>query len=381
MTTSPEPSAADTPWHRHAHARDWAARCSTLAMLSNSVWAARSCGDHRRADLIDKHHSKVLACCTGAMVMRDRSTGQIVSVPGHCNSRICPTCSRRRADTIRDRVAEVSRDLDSPRLITLTIRTAPGVPLADAIRHLRESFKRLRQQKAWKSHIRGGITVMEITRNAQTGAWHPHLHILADGVYWRQADLSQCWEVASGGSRIVDIRMIRSRKAAAEYVSKYVGKHPVRDQWPDSAAVEWVMAMAGQRVCQTFGCCHGRRLTREKVERPLGCEHLASLAAIWHDATHGDIRAQRIQRGLRWLAKNNGGLPASGPATVAPPRIDRFAGRIRRWVEGRQNKGLSNAARRHSIRPPTRNPDHRTLWSGQVPDPPTARFGMVDICA
>ena len=155
------------------------------------------------------------------------------------------------------RVTAAVRDMDQTRFMTLTVK-CNGQPLADRIDHLYASFRRMRQGKPWKAHVKGGMAVLEVTRNPHTGEWHPHLHVLADGVFFAHADLKAAWEDATGDSMIVDIRAVVSRANAARYVAAYVAKPADVHAWTEDSIVEYALALHGRRLVVAFGSMHGK---------------------------------------------------------------------------------------------------------------------------
>lgn len=162
---------------------------------------------------------------------------------------------------------QLIKTIDDVRMLTLTMR-ASNEPLKDQLKTLRESWNKFRRQKQIKAKIKGGLCVMEITHNAKTDRWHPHLHIVFEGDYLDQKKASECWAKAAAGSTIVDIRRIPSRMAAVNYLAKYVSKtsiFPVRDI---GRLDEWVTAVKGLREFSTFGSLHNRikKEIREKKE-------------------------------------------------------------------------------------------------------------------
>ena len=189
--------------------------------------------------------------------------------------------------------------MDSPRMITLTVRSTAAESLADLLAHLRSSFRRLRARAAWRAHVVGGIYTVEATHSPRTGAWHPHVHIIADGRYWNVQALQAEWNAASGDSYIVDIRPIRSKRGVARYVAKYVAKAADFAAWSDSVIEEYAEAMHGARLVHTLGNLHGRRLDADAGETIDGAEvarvPIGYLAAV---AASGAPRAERLVRRL-----------------------------------------------------------------------------------
>ena len=109
------------------------------------------------------------------------------------------------------------------RFITLTLRHT-DTPLADKLDRLTACFKKLRNSKCWKETQTGGAVMIEVKYDRDTGEWHPHLHIVAEGFFLHHQDLSAAWHAITTDSFRVDIRAIKTTKDAAFYVAKYVSK-------------------------------------------------------------------------------------------------------------------------------------------------------------
>ncbi|MBE3111870.1 MAG: protein rep, partial [Acidobacteria bacterium] len=182
-----------------------------------------------------------------------------------CHDRMCLPCQQRRSETLAQNIVRWIGKRPC-RMITLTIASSPA-SLAAQLDHLQDSYRRLRQRHAWKDRVQGAIGILEVTRNAETGHWHPHLHVLAWGSYWDQRHLSAEWEQASQGSRIVDIRLARSPEMIAKYAAKYVAKCLDASVYEDHPALcEYIRSMKGRRLVITSGDASSAHLTEELTE-------------------------------------------------------------------------------------------------------------------
>lgn len=180
----------------------------------------------------------------------------------YCHSRHCQPCMKAKATLLQMNLrAKIDNDKESKyRFITLTMQHA-DTDLAAQIRHLYESFKRLRKSATWHTTQSGGAAILEVKWSPETRQWHPHLHIVSAGKYLAQQDLSDAWRIASRGSYIVDIRRLDSAKDAAHYLAKYVTKGTSNDVWQDAeAAKQYVLALKGVRAASTFGTWRGYKL-------------------------------------------------------------------------------------------------------------------------
>ena len=139
-------------------------------------------------------------CQTSHLVFRHSREFLIMPVP--CLSPFCPSCSRRRAlqrvDQIREQITPRKRKLDL-RWITLTIRNTPLGTLNDTLDALLDAWKTLRRddsyrnQTPWSSRVKGYLWTLEVTFNNRARSWHPHIHILFDGKFYPNEELSAAW--------------------------------------------------------------------------------------------------------------------------------------------------------------------------------------------
>lgn len=236
-------------------------------------------------------------------------SGRIVPIPTRCRDRLCMTCSRERSKKTAARTTEACRRMNSIRLITLT---APAVaaPLREQLQQLRKALANFRRSKDWKRHVSGGFYVIEITLNHKTGLWHPHVHILADGEFWRQESIkcgwrdairhsTTAWSVEDDGHIIVDVRKVHDGRDAARYMAKYVSKAASIDQWPPEKICEYALAVAKMRSLATFGSLHGVSLDpADPNEAPEAALPLVPMGVLAVAAAAGDGEAVFALRAL-----------------------------------------------------------------------------------
>lgn len=138
-------------------------------------------------------------------------------------------------------------------MITLTLQSSPR-PLCEQLNSLRTYFKLLRRKKLWKHTQDYGYAVVEVTHNAKTRHWHPHIHVLANGRFIKQHELSLLWKTITHGSKIVDVRAVSARKPLGDYLTKYLTKDPPNDaiDCPERAR-EWYKALTNSKWLIRWG--------------------------------------------------------------------------------------------------------------------------------
>lgn len=149
------------------------------------------------------------------------------------------------------------------RFLTLTRRHSDR-PLSDQLDDLYKCFRRLRQRTLWKERVRGGCAMLELEYNHVSKRWHPHLHVLIEGDYIPQAQLSKTWLDVTGDSHVVDIRKVKNDFGAANYLTKYLTKAlPTHILRTVHLLQEAVPALKGRRFLLTFGTWTPAKLTTE----------------------------------------------------------------------------------------------------------------------
>jgi hypothetical protein len=154
----------------------------------------------------------------------------------------CPVCSAKirnhRSVEISTGAANWDRAGSAVYMITLTMPHDFGMPLAKLIPVIADSFRAIKQGRAWvrlrdSLGVVGTIRSMEVTHGAN--GWHPHLHVLffleGDPDAAKLADLAihvrRTWAraITASGFRVpnahgVDIQRCYSAAEAGQYIAK-----------------------------------------------------------------------------------------------------------------------------------------------------------------
>lgn len=191
----------------------------------------------------EQHHLYHRIYCTAC--------GKHFDVPVSCGNRFCPVCSFQRKKRVIRKINSILAFISpsvgySVKFITLTIPNQPDLRLMayDLIR----SFRRLRQRSFWRNRVVGGAYFMQVT--GRPGAWHAHLHILAESRYFPVDRLSALWSKVSTG-KIVHIKQV-PLTAAVNYVTAYIAGTELSSSDAVSAGFE----LRGLRLFQPFGTWH-----------------------------------------------------------------------------------------------------------------------------
>ena len=164
--------------------------------------------------------------------------------------------------------------------LTLTIRNIPDDDFGKGqVRRIRTYFTRLR--KAYPQ-IKGGFYVVQATNSGN--GWHLHLHVLYDGSFIPQSELSKTWDRVSCGSRIVYVEKARDPKTGLRYLlSDFSGAPRIRagDVYLYNAVFK------SSRLVQPFG-----KYRAVKLRVPFKCPNCGS--------TSWDLLENIIQAPRRW---------------------------------------------------------------------------------
>lgn len=241
------PITSDEEWMRHHNWRDKRSRVKQV--LGKSGTGARGM-------------DAFCNCGAECVVEWSESEKRYRLRGSYCHGRHCEPCQKSKSSLIINNLrAKLGAEPDRQyRFITLTLRHNRTTKLADQVKRLYACYKKLRQHKSWQRSQRGGAAMLEI-KLVERGGWHPHLHIVSEGVWMDKRELMNAWSEITGDSFVADIRQLSNKKDVAFYVGKYVTKGVNDAVWDDEEkAIEYVCAMRGVRSCATFGTWRGYKL-------------------------------------------------------------------------------------------------------------------------
>lgn len=150
-----------------------------------------------------------------------------------CGHRHCPMCQWRRGALLHAQLVQVAEEHlrrhpgDRALMLTLTVENCAPDALSRSASDVTNAFRRLSDMAPVKRAVRGWFRSMEITRNAQTGYYHPHLHVLlmvpaayfdkAQSLYIETQEWVKLWQKALrvDYAPICDVRAVGGRSAAS----------------------------------------------------------------------------------------------------------------------------------------------------------------------
>jgi len=207
-----------------------------------------------------------------------------------CKIRICPSCSKSRANKYYNTYYPYIGSLKCARsiydkglrLLTLTIKNQKD--LVKSINDIYESFIRLRRRSYFKNRVKGGLGAIEITKDKQN-MYHTHVHLIVDSSYLamkhqigKDSKLVKEWKIASKGSSIVDIRKISYAAGGLKYVLKYISKG---SNIPIKEYPIFYKLTKKRRLLFTFGTFYNHKAQLNKPYCPqCGCSYFFAISEI-----------------------------------------------------------------------------------------------------
>ena len=214
------------PWRLHKQTTEKLAECYVFIGWEKKAKNVQRCASHlefQKCTVDESHHSKLVEA-------------------NFCRDRMCSQCQWRKSmrqfsvavkvgHELRRREKDVGRPESQFIFLTLTIPNVPLEELSDAIDELFGGWKRLYECKEVKKITLGYHRALEISYNAQTNTFHPHIHAaivvsptyFAGHTYIKRDRWLEMWREAMRMPEItqVDVRKIRGKKGQDEITSGF----------------------------------------------------------------------------------------------------------------------------------------------------------------
>lgn len=213
------------------------------ALSAYEVYDEEDCG--HRADNLE-------SCRTGAYFARNVHTGKVKILSSSCHQRWCPMCSATRKWFLSQQISEWLSNVRQPKFLTLTLAHAEFL-LEHQIDFLYSCFRKFRQTKLLKDHVRGGVWFFQIHRSKTDRLWHPHLHCVIDSPWIDKFKLSTNWELVTETSKIIDIKEVKDPEKMSEYVARYAARPSMLTGLDIASRHELLMTLHGRRLVGTWG--------------------------------------------------------------------------------------------------------------------------------
>ena len=235
----------------------------------------------RKWDFLKRRADRMYRC-SDYLVFGDvvnPETGEItrkLQAAEFCRDRMCAMCQWRKSLVLFAQVSDIMDKIDSdhprefvPIFLTLTMKNVAidelGQGMADIIKAWSKLMYKRYNRKPYRV-ARGWFRALEVTYNAETQEWHPHIHavLLVDADYFENPEkyieheawiAEWRWALGVDYDPNVDVRTIKGERAkAVAEVSKYAVKP---GEWLDETDYDGT----DERVYILATELKGRRLT------------------------------------------------------------------------------------------------------------------------
>ena len=214
------------PWRQQKQTGEKLEECYYYIGWDNKASNVGRCAsflEFQKCEVDEKHHAKLVEA-------------------NFCRDRMCSQCQWRKSmrqfsvavkvgHELRRREKEAGEPLSQFIFLTLTVPNVPLEKLSDTIDELFAGWKLLRQRKEVRKIVLGYHRALEITYNARTDTFHPHIHaaIVVSPNYFnghnyiKQERWLEMWREAMRMPEItqVDVRKIRGKKGQDEIRSGF----------------------------------------------------------------------------------------------------------------------------------------------------------------
>lgn len=196
-----------------------------------------------------------------------------------CKDRLCPMCNWRRSLKIYGQTSAIMDVLQGMGFdylfLTLTVKSCLAEDLSATIDELFKGWRYLyNKNKRFREICEGCFRSLEITRNKQTGLYHPHLHsiIAVKKDYWsnhyiKASEWSALWKKACKleYDPVIYVEKVKPRygdldtgiKHAVLEVSKYAVKSSdiITRASPEQIEIvrDFSVALSNRRLCEYYG--------------------------------------------------------------------------------------------------------------------------------
>ena len=191
---------------------------------------------------------------------------QIHSVTSkYCKNRVCPLCNRIRTAQLISAYVPEFQSWEDLSFVTLTIPNIPGKDLRDSILEMERAFKKLVDVFRKREQPLKCVRKLEVTWNPKTDEFHPHFHIISEGL---RGDIIALWkhylpEIDYQGQ---DIK--RATEGSAKELFKYFSKVVFKGKFDAKALDTILQSVAGKRVFRSYGFKLSKEMeTAQEIEK------------------------------------------------------------------------------------------------------------------
>jgi len=174
----------------------------------------------------------------------------------YCNNRWCLVCNRIRTAKMLNGYEKPLQKLKQPYLVTLTLPNVTRGKLHTTVDLMLSELQRIRDTMRKRGRPAVGIRKLEITYNREADTYHPHLHMIIEGVAIA-GEVRDEWllRFPRASDRAQDIRKAKpgAYKELFKYFTKLVMSSNGRVYFEPIPMDVIFRSMKGRRVFQPMG--------------------------------------------------------------------------------------------------------------------------------
>lgn len=226
-----------------------------------------------KSNLQRSYNNTIYGCSNELTQSGQKVTGR------YCNNRWCVVCNRIRTAKLINGYMPGLNNLNNKYFVTLTIPNCNNDELRDTIKKMIKTFQDIKQIFSSRKIKFIGIRKLECTFNETSNNYHPHFHLIVDGLE-QSEKLVQEWLKRFGNSKRIaqDIRPANNESVMELF--KYFTKIVTKKQIHISALDNIFQAMRNLRVYQAFGLKMNVSEDIDEIETQI-IEDLKECEKVW----------------------------------------------------------------------------------------------------
>lgn len=148
--------------------------------------------------------------CGNKLIYKIENGHMIYGGASLCRDRLCPLCAwrlsiKRTGEMINTAALLAERYPHTKAIhVVLTVRNVHADELREALQQMTQGFTRLKKLKLWRDYVCGYMRSVEVTYNADTDTYHPHIHVICivEDRYTRQISIGDWIDMWQDSARL-----------------------------------------------------------------------------------------------------------------------------------------------------------------------------------
>lgn len=222
----------------------------------------------------------------------------------YCGHRWCLVCSRIRTGKLINKYKPFFEKMKEPQFVTLTVVNPTELEFSNCLEKMQKDIKQIQEIMRKNGTPLVGLRKIECTHNLEEDTYHPHFHLVIDGLYEAQV-LKELWlkKNPTSTERNQDIRPADKNTLVEifKYTTKIVTSKNSKDKKPMSVHALHVIfrEFRGMRTFQAIGGFGKNNTENDDNINPRQSEvytHLPEENKIWFWENHDwmDVHGNHI---------------------------------------------------------------------------------------